>query len=125
MMPFKIAINSEIGLIDLVFWGQLNMDELGSFRKEMTSHPDFNPGFRVLADIRKIEGVDIPNTNLEGFAREGPLLGNAVTAIVVATNFAFGMARRYMLQQGRDNPEINKIFWDIDEARLWIEQGLR
>ena len=30
-----------------------------------------------------------------------------------------------MLQQGRDNPEINKIFWDIDEARLWIEQGLR
>ena len=50
---------------------------------------------------------------------------NAVTAIVVATNFAFGMARRYMLQQGRDNPEINKIFWDIDEARLWIEQGLR
>jgi hypothetical protein len=71
---------------------------------EMSLRPrDIEDFMRKLAAMRKAHGV-------------------ARTAVVVAAEATFGMARMYQMRNEAADPGFG-VFRSIDEARAWVEEG--
>jgi hypothetical protein len=124
-MPIIIELNKEEGIVYTTIDGRVSTDEIIDGLKKVLDHPDFRPGLRGIVDIRPSE----LDTHAGDVRRIADLLieyrdriGWSRSAVVVATDLAFGMTKMFQAFNEASSIEV-EIFQDIEEARQWLEKA--
>ena len=77
------------------------------------------PGQRMLVDYRPVNQIFVP---FQSFVEAGETLERlgAKVAVVASTALAFGISRQTILTAGLDEENRFRVFWDYNEALLWL-----
>jgi hypothetical protein len=92
----------------------------------ITSAPDYPADVSILWDVRAIDARTFNANVFRQFIdarRRFPARGRARIAILVDSDFAYGMGRMYeMLSEVSDLPQAVRIFRHSTEAEQWLKQ---
>ena len=119
-MPFRIEVDRQRRVAIVSGTGALGPEERLSAPAEVAAHPDFEPDFGVVFDVRNIEPDFDANRMVESarsLLRMRPLLRHrlaVVAPVVLATPLEIGAA----LAVAGGFPI--QIFLDFDEALAWV-----
>lgn len=123
-MPLQYEINLAEGYVHVVGTGMLLMPEMIAVVDEVAEDPAFQPGFRVLFDLR--------NGDYNAELRDGDAFVSALKrrmadfqdrfALIVPEHLHF-LAKLYSVLAEVGGFDRMKCFTDFDEARKWC--GLR
>jgi hypothetical protein len=114
-------IDSQSHLVILTVSGKLTDQGLLRLYDELRETEGLTPDFELLIDLRQADGREVSTAAVTSLA-ERPLLLSPESrrAVVVTSEFGFGMARMYELLRDAKGGEI-RVFRDFDEARLWLD----
>ncbi|MGE0601849.1 MAG: hypothetical protein AB7J35_20395 [Dehalococcoidia bacterium] len=76
-------------------------------------------GQRMLVDYRPVTQIFVPFTSFLDAAETLQRLGARV-AVVASSGLAFGISRQAILTAGLDEEHSFRVFWDYDEALVWL-----
>ncbi|MGH0037230.1 MAG: STAS/SEC14 domain-containing protein [Myxococcota bacterium] len=108
------------GLVEVVIEGEITAEGLLEWTEQLRGDPDFSAEVDQLVDLRRATGVSMETSEVRSFAQGQPLFKPAARrAVVVGSEFDFGMARMFQVMRGDEAGEI-RVFRDIDEARRWL-----
>ncbi len=76
-------------------------------------------GQKMLVDYRPVQQIFVP---FQSFVEAGETLERlgAKVAVVASSALAFGISRQTILTAGLDEERRFRVFWDYDEALLWL-----
>jgi len=112
-------------LVAYVVEGDATREEARAFLDEVTSHPDFEPGFDFLGDrrlVRRIPSSGYVYAVLDEVNARHDTLGLCKWAVVITDNLAFGMTRTWGTLAERSGVAI-RPFRTPGQAAAWL--GLR
>jgi len=114
-----------MGLRTHVLVGRVTLEELEEALAEVYGRSDFRSEVDTLCDLRQADFGELSNAVIKGVAdyvakHRGARPG-ARTAIVVARDLGFGLARMYeqMLEASTDVSIM--VFRTMDEAMTWLK----
>ena len=121
-MPWAFRIDTDRGLAEIRFSGDLSPDEVYAAFQELAERPDFRPEMSVLSDHTAAVGTtDWSAEAVRFLARRLPLFeGRARRAFVMETKVGFGLARMFELVRERHRSAAIRVFRDAAEARGWL-----
>jgi hypothetical protein len=129
-MPIDIRVHSAGRVRYSLCTGVVTDADMVAAYERVVGDPAFDPTLNVLADMRAVERVDITPGAIrlvaERRARNERLLrGQPRVAVVVATDFAFGLARMYGAyrdEQSDQEGDARRYFVrrTMPEARDWL-----
>jgi len=124
-MPITTSIDSRTGLRMHVATGTLTPDELEDALKDAYRRSDYRPEGNSLCDLREagadgFSGAEIRHIVGTVLEHRGAPSGTR-TAIVVARDLNFGLARMFAHQLEAKSHSDVMVFRDIDEAMAWLE----
>jgi hypothetical protein len=121
-VPIGYEIDEERGLVVVLASGEVTRDEETRRFAALLADPRYRPGLHLLLDYRARSSVASPSEvhrmaeDLKGLR---DLLGDALCALVVSTDVAFGTGRMVAaLTEGTFVPL--RVFRDRDEALDWL-----
>ncbi len=124
-MPLTFSIDPEQRLVTAVAKGRLAPDEAIAKFDEITSHPDFVTGTRVLSDHRELESV-LPTEFIQNMVRRvqsnRELFEGCRWAFVESGMARYGMARMASILLELSPVEL-RVFRNIDKARDWLSEA--
>ena len=118
-----MLVDSEVDandrVVTLVVSGEVSDEGLLSLPAKLRTAPEVEPGFGLLIDLRNAVGRDLTPKGVHDLA-ELPLVlsPDSRRAVVVPSDFGFGMARMY--QALRDGSGDMRVSRNLDEARRWV-----
>lgn len=118
-MPATYRLDPGYRLVWSRAWGVVTDDELQAHSRALAADPRFEPSFRQLQDLTD---VGEPRVTLEGLrvvAQINPFGENARRAVLVATDFTFGLARMHEMLRGEARDEL-QVFRDRAAALEWL-----
>jgi hypothetical protein len=122
-MPMSYRIDEVHGILEVTIEGELSGEELAAWTEEVRADPAFRPTFDQLLDLRGAQGTRLETAAVRELAQNKPLFARTSRrAIVVASDFGFGMARMFQAMRGEEAGEI-QVFRDIEEAQAWLASG--
>jgi len=113
-MPATYEIDRGRRLIDVRFTGPVAIADLEEARLRVTGDPTYQAGFALLIDMLAADVNPLGSSDLRERARRLP--GAGPMAIVVGSDFAFGMARMYE----QVSPAPVSVFRTRPEALEWL-----
>ena len=120
-MPAEVSLDRETGIWTIELSGSLDAEELAATIGQMYQSADYRPDAPRLYDVRRVED-SIETRDLRSLAYRQDFIqavDDARSAIVVARDVTFGIARMY--QTWMDDQPVNvRIFHELDEARAWL-----
>jgi len=124
-MQVEREIDSAARVVILKLKGRLRDQDLLSLAGELEKAPEIAPSFSLLIDLREANGREVSNTAVRALAARRLVLSSASRrAVVVPSEFGFGMARMYeILREGQGG--VARAFRDYDEAGRWVATGVR
>jgi len=106
--------------------GVISMDEVRKTLEDTYSHADFRPEAGAIWDLTAATG-DIATEEIRHLADfVGKLVGDDApgkVALLVASDFEFGMARMYESILGGQSSKPIMVFRDMDEAQRWLTKA--
>lgn len=113
-------IDSESRVVILTVSGKLTDQGLVGLYDEVRQADGVTPDFALLIDLRQADGHEVTTGAVASLAQRPLLLsGESRRAVVVPSEFGFGMARMYeLLREARGGGF--RVFRDFDEARRWL-----
>jgi hypothetical protein len=112
-------IDASDRVVTLAVSGEISDEGLLSLPAELRAAPDVAPDFGLLIDLRHAVCRDLTPKGVHDLARLPLVLSpDSRRAVVVPTDFGFGMARMY--QTLRDQCGALRVSRDIAEARRWV-----
>ena len=122
-MPYEIEVDSAARLATLRGYGNTNGAESRANLRQLSEHPDFEPGFGLLCDLREM--THQPDTqdimeNAENLLRYRDLLRGR---IAVVTNAALAIPAELGAALTADEGILQRVFSDYEEARAWVQGG--
>ncbi len=120
-MPFEFVIDVDAGVVRSEFIGDLTMADLDRYRDALLRHSNFAPHLHSVVDLRRVGHLAATDAEFRLFSTSSPFGDRARIAFMVSDEYSHGMARKFLLHLGRDNPEHCQIFWDADEVDRWFE----
>jgi hypothetical protein len=125
-MPINTRIDTNTGFRRHNVTGEISRDDIQRTLQETYSHPDFRQDAGALWDFTKATG-EFPTEDIRHLADfVGRLVGDdgrSKVAIVVPSDFEFGMARMYeTILSGQASKSI-MFFQDVEEAKSWLDEG--
>ncbi len=100
--------------------GDLTDAALIQLHAEISSHPEVKRDFSMLIDLRQASGGTVTTAGVEALSRRSMVLSpQSRRAVVVPSDFGFGMARMYDTLREEVGGGV-QIFRDIDEAKRWL-----
>ena len=122
-MCHNIRIDKEKKLAEIIATGTVNFTELKEIFMETVGHDDWQAGFNMLCDYRKIDNFDVISRDIENITEWqtaiDALIGNGKCAVVAAKDSVYGMSRMWEILSSDRSQEIC-IFRRIDDAVLWL-----
>ena len=124
-MALNYEIDTERKNIRVTATGENSPAQFVDLHHDFAGTPTIQADFSILFDLR---GAQVPH---DGFTTEGvrtlaalpTILDPALRrAVVVRSDFGFGIARMYGLRRG-DRMSAFEVFRDLGEAERWIERG--
>ncbi len=105
--------------------GELTDEGILDIHDELMKDPDVRPDFALLIDLREAIGRDLTTAAVRSLAERFLVFSpESRRAVVVQSDFGFGMARMYESLRGEKGGGMS-VFRDIDEALLWVRTGDR
>ena len=124
-MAITYEINTEQKNIRVTATGELSPEELVDLHHRFAGTPEVQEDFSILFDLRGAQAASesFSADSVRTLAALPNLLAPASRrAIVVCSDFGFGIARMYGLRRG-DRMTAFGVFRDLNEAERWIERG--
>jgi len=122
-MCHRIIIEKEKKLALITASGRVNAIELKEIFIAVVSHMDWQAGFNMLCDYRKIENFDVSSRDIDEITEwQGSideLIGNGRCAVVAARDSVFGMSRMWEMLSSERAQQI-RVFRCLDDARSWL-----
>lgn len=124
-MSVEFKIDSKQKLIIGIASGQLTHKDLLNIVDELVRHPDYDPTFNEIWDLRKVSelktffGETRQRVENEKALRKLKKLNR--DALVVANQTHYGIARQYALL-AQSIPLDVEIFFDFKEAMKWVRE---
>jgi hypothetical protein len=118
-MPFSHRIHRDQRVIVARLWGALTSAQIDEHRRAIRSDPDFDPGLRLIADMRGITTLDFPSHKVREVSTRQILEGGQQRAIVAATPEQYGVARMYSAYASIRDERI-EVFRDWASAAEWL-----
>jgi hypothetical protein len=118
-MPFSHRIDRDQGVIVTRLWGVVTSEQLDEHRRAVLMDPAFDPGFRLLADMRGLTTLDIPSDRIRYAAERSVLRGGRHRAIVAASPEQYGVARMYATWAQLAGDWV-EVFRDWESAARWL-----
>ena len=122
-MAIEYTIDRNAGLILTRASGTLTDAELLTFKRQLTSDPDFRPGMKELSDVRNVQRFEVTShgiTCLVGQDQaDGPKILGHRLAIVATDDAIFGMARMYQALTEKTMQNV-RVFRDVGQAKAWL-----
>ena len=121
--PITYSIDQDSGIISEVWRGDVTAADLRRYWGAYLANPDVLALRRTLVDLRaaniRFTGAEL--SNLVSTVVLPALKGRDwITAIVVEQPVQFGVSRQY--QVFADHYSSDSIFYDYEEALLWLRQ---
>jgi hypothetical protein len=115
---FEFQIDVERRLVRVRFSERVTADEIASYAKELRVHPDFNPSFAEIIDLREVTGLELIASDFLRLADQAdPFSREAKRAFVVQTSLQNHAARMHKILRG----DLSiAIFHSPEEAENWI-----
>jgi hypothetical protein len=124
-MPVTCEIDSEAGLVRTTFRGQVDIEEVVRALEDVLHRPDFRPGLNGIVDLREGD-IDTQARDVKRLAtmmeRYRAQIGKSRTAIVVARDVTYGMARMYQAYAESTSIET-MVFRSLDDAHRWLAES--
>ncbi|MBW2267025.1 MAG: hypothetical protein JRH16_00515 [Deltaproteobacteria bacterium] len=124
-MPYAIEIDPRARIAYLIGTGATNPDEGHATLVELAAHPDFEPGFGLVCDLRglDLEPTETPELTMGGFenvVRFKPLLRSRMGIVVGPEQEMLSeLSAALYATAGLEA----RVFRGLDEARAWVKEA--
>ena len=102
-------------------WGVLTDQDLADNRAALFLDPVFEPSFARLYDLTDVTEFKVTSAALLRLSLTSPFAPTARRAVVVSSDAAFGMVRKYSILSGRE--EVIQVFRDRPSAVQWLNSA--
>lgn len=113
-MPFRYAIDPDLGLIQVTFTGPTTTRDLADARAAVMADPAYAPRLGLLIDLEEADLTHMSPAMLRERAQRPP--GAGAIAVVAGTDLAYGLSRMY--EQMSKSPV--GVFRHRAEALAWL-----
>ena len=118
-MPGEYSIDTEKRLVVVRFASRVIAEDITRYAERLRSHPDFEPTFSEIADLREVEELELQAQDFLKLADTiDPFSVEAKRAFVVRTSVQKHAARMHKILRTQRHFEI---FHSVEEAKQWIE----
>ncbi len=125
-MKHTLKINEDGSIFTIRTAGDGDIKGIIAFLKDIISHPEWEPGKKILLDHRALKIDKISVSGIEEvsdfFKSIAPKLGNGKIALVMKRDIDFGIARAWEMITATDVDISIYVFRQIDKATDWIKQ---
>jgi hypothetical protein len=122
-MPVDIRLDAEAGIVYTTIEGLYTAGELLAAFEVLFDNPDFRPGLKGIADLRKAETYP-PATDVMRIARylieHEEKIGKSRTAVLISGDVSFGTTRMFQAYADDSIGIETRIFYEMEEARRWL-----
>ena len=122
-MGYELRIDREAHLARISLLGQTSVEEQQRWLDDIVNHPDWSPGFSILVDTRKLEGVMLSYDQTRAAAQHAKRLderlGDGRHAVVGDTDVLFGCGRMGE-QLSRPCSRQIAVFRHLADAERWL-----
>jgi hypothetical protein len=123
-MSYSFAIQPGGRLLVVVLDGDLTLGEEEQMVRDSASYVAQYPEADVLVDRRRSKTILAPRNvqpHLELIQTHVPVKGNPKLALLVGTDYDFGMARMFELIGGGQIPHRMRVFRSLEDACHWLD----
>ncbi len=122
-MAISYTIDTDRGIIWTIAAGRLTDEQLTEHKRALLRDPVFQADMKEMSDVRAVETFDVTPDGIREFAEfdmnHKDHIGSHQLALLVPTDFAFGMARMYEMFTEDSSTRVH-VFRDETEARKWL-----
>ena len=122
-MCYRIKVKKDKKIALISAYGKVNVFELREIFFETVRHADWQAGFNMLCDYRKIEKLAVTSGDIDDLTEWqrsiDTLIGNGRCAVVATRDFVFGMSRMWELLSTDRSQQI-KVFRKVKDAIAWL-----
>lgn len=116
-------IDKERRLVTSTAAGAFTLAEVWAHQQEIAKDPDFDPSFAQLLDVTQVSELELSSDEIARAAGRSVFAINTRLAILVSSNFVYGLARMFqILGEMHGNKKIH-VFRERDEALAWVLAG--
>jgi hypothetical protein len=123
-MPYDIEVDAEARLAYLIGHGSTSPDEGQATLVALAAHPDFEPGFGLVCDLRELDYEPTADEMMAGFDNVvgfRPYLRNRIAFV---SGPALEMPSELSAAlYGTEGIEA-QVFAELDEARAWVKESV-
>jgi hypothetical protein len=121
-MSYKIEVDREARIAYVTGSGRTNASEGHAVLVELAAHPEFEPGFGLVWDLRELEYEPSADDMMAGFANVvsfRPVLRNRMAILVGAEmEMPSELSAALYETEGFET----QVFWELDEASEWVKE---
>ncbi len=129
LMAQEIFYDNELDCMVVRTTGFGSLESIHKSHRELMSHPKWKPGRNVVVDHRKLELSHLKPSDIACLVNmvknSRTELGDGRFAVVIASDFTFGLGRMWEISTEPDTDLSICIFRDPEEAFLWVSQPKR
>jgi hypothetical protein len=122
-MPYEIKVDSEARIAYVTGSGPTDAVEGHAILVELAAHPEFEPGFGLVWDLRALRYEPTAADMMAGFenvVRFRPLLRSRMAILVgPEMDTPSELSAALYGTEGFDT----QVFWELDEASEWVKQA--
>ena len=105
--------------------GLIKVPELIDYLKELQNAPEFDPGMKVLWDLRKadLSLVSTPDVSsiMESVVKQWGKTERNKAALVVSGDLDYGLSRMFQIMLEGETRSKVSVFKDMNKAEEWLE----
>ena len=126
-MCYRIKIEKEKRLASISAYGKVDVFELKEIFYETVRHENWQSGFDMLCDYRKIKKFAVTSQDIDNIIEWqksiDSLIGDGRCAVVASRDFIYGMNRMWEILSEERSQQI-RVFRQMDEAVCWLSNQL-
>jgi hypothetical protein len=100
--------------------GPVSYGDLAAHVEQLRDHPDFRPEFGQLCDVRHASDIRVSALEVARLAGKTVFCPTAKRAMVVSSEFQFGMARMLANYLGTQGEHTLTVFRQMPKALSWL-----
>ena len=122
-MCHSIRIDRERKLAEITASGTVDFSELKEIFMEIVGHEDWQAGFNMLCDYRKIDNLEVTSQDIDTITEwqtaMDSLIGSGKCAVVASKDSVYGMSRMWEILSS-DRSQRICVFRRLNDAVLWL-----
>lgn len=116
-MSFQVAVHRKQRLAYVRVWGALDVSSLLKLRHEILTHPDFEPGFDLLADVSALDTTALKLDDMSTIAKLQLWKPTGRRALLVRSDEQMGLAQAFAALRDPESVFIGRY---LGEALDWL-----